>query len=108
MLTKDDQEKMPFEGIEIAKTLARIPFFRRYFDTNSEQFINLCIAQTVVEYPPDTDVYLREREEAKEKCLYVILAGSVKISSEDCKERTLGMLRIFGQLEIVFGLENRR
>mgnify|MGYP006323236841 CR=1 FL=1 len=48
VLTKDDQDKMPFEGIEIAKTLSRIPFFRRYFDTNSEQFINLCIAQSVV------------------------------------------------------------
>jgi len=25
---------MPFEGIEIAKTLARIPFFKRFFDIN--------------------------------------------------------------------------
>ncbi len=57
VLTKDEQDKMPFEGIEIAKTLSRIPFFRRYFDTNSEQFINLCIAQTIVEYPAQTDVY---------------------------------------------------
>lgn len=35
VLSKDDQDKMPFEGIEIAKTLTRIPFFRRFFDTNS-------------------------------------------------------------------------
>lgn len=48
---------MPFEGIEIAKTLARIPFFRRFYDTNSEHFINLCIGQTVVEYEKGTDVY---------------------------------------------------
>ena len=48
VLTKDDQDKMPFEGIEIAKTLARVPFFRRFFETSSEHFINLCISQTIV------------------------------------------------------------
>lgn len=35
VLTKEEQEKMPFEGIEIAKTMARVPFFKRYFDINS-------------------------------------------------------------------------
>lgn len=48
VLTKEEQDKMPFEGIEIAKTLSRIPFFKRYFDNNSEHFINLCIAQDAI------------------------------------------------------------
>jgi hypothetical protein len=50
---------MPFEGIEIAKTLAKLPFFQRNFETNSEQFINLCISQDVLEFPPNTDIYSR-------------------------------------------------
>ncbi len=35
VLSKDEYEKMPFEGIEIAKSLSRLPFFRRFFDTTS-------------------------------------------------------------------------
>ncbi len=56
---------MPFEGIEIAKTLARVPFFKRYFDINSEHFINLCIAQDAIEIKAGTDVYAKEKSEGR-------------------------------------------
>ena len=35
VLNKSEQDKMPFEGIEIAKTLTRVPFFKRFFDLSS-------------------------------------------------------------------------
>lgn len=65
VLMKEEQEKMPFEGIEIAKTLARIPFFKRYFDVNCENFINLCIAQDAVEIKAGTDIYQKEKRESR-------------------------------------------
>jgi hypothetical protein len=82
VLSKDDQDKMPFEGIEIAKTLARIPFFRRFFDHNSEHFINMCIGQSVADLEEGIDVYQKEREEGRERYLYVMLEGSVRVTTE--------------------------
>jgi hypothetical protein len=35
MLSKAQSERMPFEGVEIAKSLQRIPFFVKFFDMKS-------------------------------------------------------------------------
>lgn len=57
VLSKQEYDKMPFEGIEIAKSLSRLPFFRRFFHTASEHFINLCIAQDALTYQKGTLIY---------------------------------------------------
>jgi hypothetical protein len=108
VLSKEEHDKMPFEGIEIAKTLARLPFFRRHFDTNSEQFINLCVSQDALQIDEGVDIYDKEKKEGRERYLYIILEGTVLVSSQHCGSKRLGILRLFGQTEVLFGLDDRR
>lgn len=84
---------MPFEGIEIAKALSKLPFFPRFFDTSSEQFISLCINESAASYPPDTDIYSHE---ASTRYLYIVLEGTIQLT-RGSRVQTVKLFGIFGE-----------
>ena len=79
VLVKEPEDKLPFEGIDIVKLLSTVPLFSRFFDTSSENFINLCVSQDAVTLPSGTFVYELEKN-TSERFIYVILEGEVESS----------------------------
>lgn len=68
----------------------------------------MCIAQDAITCQQNERVYKREGEEGRERYIYVVIEGKIELTSNESGRREIGMLRMFGQTEILFGLETRK